>query len=60
MEDSRWLLNVYACDDCNIGWEDEWDCACEDKCPECGKVCMPVYSLDLEDWYSTGGGEGNA
>ena len=29
-------LNRYRCDDCDVSWEDEWSCMCDDDCPRCG------------------------
>ena len=30
----RWYLKRYTCD-CGTQWEDEWDCLCNDRCPNC-------------------------
>ena len=50
-----WFRNQYECDSCGCYWEDEWSCACDDDCPECGARHMtPVDSIDLsgkiEEW----------
>ena len=26
--------NFYQCSDCGTKWTDEWDCACNDRCPK--------------------------
>lgn len=41
-------LNEYFCDDCYIAWQDEWDCACDDECPECGTPFEPVRSVIID------------
>lgn len=40
------FLIDYHCDDCGIGWQDAWECACDDECPKCGD---PVTALDFEE-----------
>lgn len=31
------LFNVhYHCSDCDVSWQSEWSCACDDECPKCG------------------------
>lgn len=43
-----WYRNIYECTDCGAGWEDEWSCACDDECPNCGASdYSPVDSEDL-------------
>jgi len=29
-------------------WEDEWDCACNDRCPSCNKEIEPYYCEEVE------------
>ena len=41
------LRNHYHCDDCDESWTDDWSCACDDKCPKCGKAIMPHDSVEL-------------
>ena len=41
-----WYLNHYRCPTCQLDWQDEWDCACNDKCPDCNKEIEP-YESDL-------------
>ncbi len=36
----------YECD-CGNTWEDEWSCACDDECPECGR------DVEASDWNVT-------
>ena len=40
--------NVYECP-CGHTWDDEWDCTCDDRCPQCNTSCSPNFSYDLED-----------
>jgi hypothetical protein len=47
-ETERWFVNRYHCSECNESWSDEWDCACDDECPECGKDFTPISSEEIE------------
>ena len=29
-------INHYHCEECDVSWTDQWSCACDDECPECG------------------------
>lgn len=40
-------LNHYRCEECDVSWDDEWSCQCDDECPECGRDFTPVSSDDL-------------
>lgn len=42
-----WFLNSYHCKACKTSWQDEWSCACDDECPECGDDLSPEDSDDL-------------
>jgi hypothetical protein len=44
--------NQYQCDDCEVSWEDQWTCACDDDCPECGVSISPydwTTNIDEDD-----------
>ena len=41
-------LNQYRCPYCQTEWEDSWDCACNDRCPDCNKEIEPYESALLE------------
>ena len=43
------LLNIYDCPRCHTHWEDEWDCACDDRCPTCNLTCEPVDSDEIRE-----------
>jgi hypothetical protein len=43
------LCNSYHCDDCDVSWSDEWSCARDDECPECGKPISPEESKVIGD-----------
>ena len=43
------ILNHYHCDDCDVSWTDEWSCACDDACPECGAAITPEESETLNE-----------
>lgn len=47
-----WYLNHYRCVRCEAHWTDEWDCMCDDRCPECNLSMTPYHSDELE-----GGGD---
>ena len=40
--------NHYRCPQCQLEWQDEWDCACNDKCPNCNKEIEPYASELIE------------
>jgi hypothetical protein len=44
-------LNQYRCPYCQTEWEDVWDCACNDRCPDCNKEIEP-YESSLIDGES--------
>lgn len=33
-----WYIKSYTCD-CGCYWDDEWDCLCNDRCPDCDAEC---------------------
>ena len=35
------FLNHYHCVDCDIEWDDKWDCMCNDRCESCGREIEP-------------------
>jgi len=41
-------LNQYRCPYCQTEWEDGWDCACNDRCPDCNKEIEPYKSALIE------------
>ena len=43
-------LNKYICDGCGTEWEDQWSCACNDKCPNCNAEIEP----DSSEWLGSG------
>jgi hypothetical protein len=32
---------------CGETWEETWECACNDKCPVCGKEIEPLEYRDI-------------
>lgn len=42
-----WYHLYYNCS-CGEVWEDEWDCACNDKCPVCNKEIEP-YKVEVSE-----------
>lgn len=45
----KWYRNFYRCPDDNTEWDNEDDCTCNDRCPECGKEIEPYKSEDITD-----------
>ena len=41
-----WFINHYHCTDCMTDWDDEWSCACDDECPNCGSGDWSPVSSD--------------
>jgi transcription initiation factor IIE alpha subunit len=48
-EDNEWYVNHYHCDDCEVSWDDEHDCMCNDKCPECNAEIEPYESHQVDE-----------
>jgi rubrerythrin len=43
------IRSFYRCPECDYEWDDTWDSACDDECPECGtKNISPYNHEDLE------------
>lgn len=49
----RWYLNHYRCDACDVEWDDQWDCACDDECPQCQRSLSPYLSEDVTEVASS-------
>lgn len=49
------FLNRYQCPTCQIDWQDEWDCGCNDRCSRCNKEITPYASLPVATAFSTPG-----
>lgn len=45
------LTNQYDCDRCGASWEDDWCCACDDECPQCGADVSPSDS-EVNDTFT--------
>ncbi|WP_158499511.1 hypothetical protein [Marinobacter sp. P4B1] len=45
-KESSWYENHYQCS-CGEEWIDEWDCMCNDRCPECNTECEPLNSKQI-------------
>lgn len=41
-------LNYYHCNECNVDWEDEWSCMCDDECPSFGSDVSPHDADELD------------
>jgi DNA-directed RNA polymerase subunit RPC12/RpoP len=39
--------NFYKCSECGTEWQDEWDCTCNDRCPNCNTEIEPYKSEDI-------------
>lgn len=50
--------NFYSCTQCTCKWDDQWDCGCDDECPQCGTVMTPYKQEPINDrGYVRVGGE---
>ena len=49
IEDGEMRTNYYYCAECDIAWEDEWSCGCDDECPGCGNDYSPFDSEEQRD-----------
>jgi hypothetical protein len=38
----------YRCEVCGHLWEDEWNCLCNDRCPQCNTETEPCDWEELE------------
>lgn len=44
---NTYFLNRYK--HCNVEWEDEWSCMCNDRCPVCNAEIEPYESIEIEE-----------
>lgn len=42
----RVFLNHYRCEECDVEWDDQWSCACDDECASCGADISP-YAWEI-------------
>lgn len=40
--------NSYECERCSTTWQDEWSCACDDRCPTCNASNSPSESVEID------------
>ena len=45
-DETLWFRNQYACK-CGHEWEDDYECACDDRCPNCRTTVSPHWSQEL-------------
>lgn len=45
------IRSFYSCPECDTQWEDVWDCACDDSCPECHASDISPYEFRDEPDY---------
>ena len=43
-----WFRKSYRCDDCEVDWNDEWSCACNDRCPVCDAEIDLLEDLSVQ------------
>ena len=47
----KFIKSYYICPDCEHEWDDVWDSACNDSCPEChANDIEPSDYEELEDY----------
>ena len=44
----RWYRRYYRCSN-NHKWQDEWDCLCNDRCPECDEETEPYDHVEIDE-----------
>jgi hypothetical protein len=44
---TAWFVNHYRCP-CGCEWSDEWDCMCNDRCPDCDAEVEPFDSEEVD------------
>jgi hypothetical protein len=48
-DDDRLFVNAYCCPICDYDWQDEYSCAADDDCPQCGaRAISPYWSEDAD------------
>jgi transcription initiation factor IIE alpha subunit len=48
---NEWYTNYYVCPKCSYRWDDEWDCAVDDDCPNCEeRDISPIESSRVFNW----------
>ncbi len=45
-KDPEYLTIKYLCPNCNLKWEEQWTCACDSECPNCGLSNIMALSWD--------------
>jgi rubrerythrin len=48
-EGTQQFVNRYRCPSCGYAWDDIWDSACNDLCPQCDKEIEPYESKPIRD-----------
>jgi predicted Zn-ribbon and HTH transcriptional regulator len=41
------FINYYECSECGTNWQNEDDCTCNDRCPNCDTEIEPTKSEDI-------------
>ena len=44
--EERLLKVEYCCPNCGHEWQEQWSCACDSQCPECGLKNIEALSWD--------------
>lgn len=45
---NRYLM-LFRCPNCQVAWQDEWDCACNDRCPGCRQEIAAYDTVLIHD-----------
>lgn len=48
-EDERLLDIEYRCPECGYEWTEQWSCACDSECPQCGLKNITAHSWEEAD-----------
>ena len=50
LEPNEVMLDIeYRCPECDYEWQEQWSCACDSECPNCGLKNITALSWDDSD-----------
>jgi hypothetical protein len=48
LDGTKGLTVDYTCPSCGHDWEEQWSCACNSQCPECGATDIEAREWELD------------
>lgn len=58
-DEGETLTVYYTCPKCDHSWEEEWDCACDSECPECGTENISPFEYETRAEAEAGRDQGD-